>query len=179
MNQEVVRTIKTCDIDEYFKLVNKYPFAVTYCRILKDGEENFFQGALDGDISMKNYLEGEEALSKLCTRVYRKNQGNAIIGFYTVNSSNLITNSYAKRTWGLKTRIILNLLRMKCLKVSSKQLMRKMVQIGCREIGATFLYFCSEDLFICIDALRCVILTQTKEQALSYLEGINCEHEIE
>lgn len=115
----------------------------------------------------------------LCDRIYEKNYDDAVIGFFSVNSSHIITNSYARRTWGLKIRIILLLLQMKCLKISSRQLMKKIVQIGCREIGATFLYFCSEDLFICVDALRCVILTQTKEQALSYLKGINCEHEIE
>ena len=179
MNREIIRVIKTCDIGEYFRLVDEYPHAVTRCRILKDGEENFFQRALDKDISMADYLEGEESLLKLCDRIYKGNYDDAVIGFYSVNSSHIITNSYAKRTWGLKTRFILNLLHMKCLRISSRQLMRKMVQIGCREIEATFLYYCSEDLFICIDALCCVILTKTKEQALSYLEGMGCEHEIE
>lgn len=179
MNQKVVEVIKSCDIDKYFELVDEYPFIVTHCRILKDDEEIFFQRALDGDISMNDYLKEEASLLKLCERIYKKSHKNTVIGFYTINSNNFITNTYAKKTWRLQFRIIFNLLRMKCLNVNSQQLMKKMVQIGCREIGTTFIYFSSEDLFICIDALRCVILTKTKEQVISYLKEIDCEYEIE
>lgn len=37
MNKKVLKTIKSCDVDEYFNLVEEYPFALTRCRILKDG----------------------------------------------------------------------------------------------------------------------------------------------
>lgn len=54
-----------------------------------------------------------------------------------------------------------------------------MTLVGCREMGSIYLYFAAEDIFVCVNALRCIIFSETEEQALSYISEIECEHEIQ
>ena len=177
MNKMFVDTIKSCDADKYFELLNEYPYSIICCGVLEGGEENFFQRALDGNIPMRTYLHGEKEIINIVHKLYENNKNDDIVGCIGAHG-NLVTDTYAKKTWGFKTRFILNLLSWKCLYIGYFGLLHKMVLVGCREMGATFLYFTEEDIFVCIDALRCVIFSKTEEQALSYIKEIKCEHEV-
>ena len=178
MNKMFVDTIKSCNRDKYFELLNKYPYSVICCGILEAGEENFFQRALDRDIPMETYFHGEREILNIIHKLYENNKKSDIVG-YIGSHGDLITNTYAKMTWELKTRCILNLLCWKCLHIESFGLLKNMTLVGCREMGSTYLYFAAEDIFVCVNALRCIIFSETEEQALSYISEIECEHEIQ
>ncbi|WP_338546111.1 hypothetical protein V1225_08655 [Emergencia sp. JLR.KK010] len=177
MNKMFVDTIKSCDADKYFELLNEYPYSIICCGVLEGGEENFFQRALDGNIPMEAFFRGERDILRLIHKLYENNKTRDIVGYIGTHGI-LLTGTYVKKTWGLKTRCILNLLSWKCLRIESFELLKKMVLVGCREMGSTFLYFTEEDIFVCIDALRCIIFSETEEQAMNYIRDVKCEHEV-
>lgn len=178
MDINFVRTIKSCDVNKYFDLLNDYPYAITRFSIKENGKELFFQKALDGDVSMETFFKGEEAILTLCNEIYKKDKYHAAVSYFTANTC-VISNSYAKKTWDLKTRIVLNLMSLKCIKVSSIHVLNMITKVGCRDIGSCFLYFSSEDVFVCVDALRCVVFSKTREQALGYIEKTKFRYTVE
>lgn len=178
MDINFVRTIKSCNVNKYFDLLNDYPYAITRFSIEENGKELFFQKALDGDVSMETFFKGEEAILNLCNKIYIKNRPHDTVGYFTVNTR-VTSNFYAKKTWDLKTRIILNLMSLKCIKVSSIHVLNMITKVGCRDIGSCFLYFSSEDVFVCVDALRCVVFSKTRERALGYIERTKFEYTVE
>ena len=96
MDINFVRTIKSCDVNKYFDLLNDYPYAITRFSIKENGKELFFQKALDGDVSMETFFKGEEAILTLCNEIYKKDKCHAAASYFTANTC-VISNSYAKK----------------------------------------------------------------------------------
>lgn len=178
METEIKKMIKSCDLDELYKIQKNFDHYATYCKITKQGEDIFLQLVYDGDISEDEYFIGENEIIKMCNNLYEENKEGTIEGFFTVNSKNLMKNAYAKKTISLAGRIKLNRKRNKCININSKEMIEAMTQIGCRDIGVTVLYFHLKKICVCIDALKCIFFNENKELILQYLDGIQCEHEL-
>lgn len=72
----------------------------------------------------------------------------------------------------------LNRKRNRFMTIYSLDLLKSMVQVGCRDISLAVFYFPKQKICVGIDALKCILLSEKKETALSWLKSIQSEHEI-
>ena len=179
MEQDILKALRTCDVEKFEELKEEiFPEQTTYCRILKDREDVYLQRVYDGDFPMEIFLQGENEFFDLCARLFKSNSKGQVCGYFVTVKSLIWRNYYAKKTWNLLQCIRLNRKKNRFMMIDSLDLLKSMVQVGCREIGFTVLYFPRQKICIGIDALKCIFLSEDKNTVLSCLKSIRSEHEI-